>query len=160
MRVALAWWGGLEDGLALARLGGAARLVHVTDPATRVDPATGVPDFLVEEQAAALGLPLELRRGGPPAGPARTLDRAAALGGLAQGFRAFVSACAPPLDASFLGRFVDADLVADVDARGGWGAFRTFLVDGPPFRRRVDVLAGDAVTVTDGWRLGLGLRGC
>lgn len=212
LRVALSWSGGKDSALALARLleaGHEVALVHLTDAATRRDRAHGVPDFLVEEQAAALALPLHLgasevagyeaelarllREAAPEAvafGDIRLAEHrawgerlAARLGlaamfplwgeppgapareSVARGFRAFVTACRPPLDPSFLGRFLDADLLADMprtgaDPDGENGEYHTLVVDGPPFRRRVDAMAGDVVPDRDGWRLELGLRGC
>lgn len=114
-----------------------------------------IPGFLLEEQAAALGLPLA-------AGPAtRQPARASLLGPE----RAFVCACRPPLDPSLLGRFLDDALVADlraqrIDPLAPGAGVATFVVDGPRFRRRVDATAGDVVPHGDGWRLELGLRGC
>lgn len=201
MRVVLSWRGGPGSALALARLRAAGHdvsLLHATDARTRRAPASGVPDFLVEEQAACLGLALDLvacdaadgtralaeaarARGSsavaavdaedawtPAAGvptlwPLRDVPRArVAEEALARGVRAFVAACRPPLDPSFLGRFLDTDLVARIEARGPGArdAWRGFAVDGPGFRRRVDAAAGDAQPWGDGWRVDLGLRGC
>lgn len=210
--MALTWGGGKDGALALARLleaGHDVTLVHLTDSATRRDRAHGVPDFLVEEQAAALGLPLVLgasdarghdaemgrllREAASEAvafGDARSAphrergERLAARLGLSalwplwgeppgavaeevvrRGFRAFVTACRPPLEVSFLGRFLDEETLGDVraagaDPEGENGEYHTLVVDGPHFRRRVDAMAGDAVPHGDGWRLELGLRGC
>jgi diphthamide synthase (EF-2-diphthine--ammonia ligase) len=81
---------------------------------------------------------------------------------LGRGFRAFVVACRPPLDASFLGRFLDADLLDRMRARGAApdGTHHAFVVDGPGFLRRVEATAGEPRAWGDGWRLDLGLRGC
>ena len=64
MRVLLSWEGDLPSALTLARLRDAGHdvaLLHRVDAATRRGFATGVPDFLVESQAACLRLPLVLR---------------------------------------------------------------------------------------------------
>lgn len=212
MRVVLSWSGGARSALALARLreaGHDVTLAHLTDASTRRDRARGVPDFLVQEQAACLGLPLALlasrgrddaaallaaladlepdavafgdaaagarrawgedvaRRAGVEAlfplgdAPAEGLAREA----LARGIRAFVCACRPPLDPSFLGRFLDDDLLARIlaagaDPMGARGECRAFVVAGPGFRRRVDATAGEARGWDGGWMLDLGLRGC
>lgn len=212
MRVVLSWSGGKDSALALARLreeGHDVTLLHLTDETTRRDRAHGVPDFLVQEQAYAMGVPLRLeasdregytraflraladekpdavafgdirlaphRAWGEQIAKRAGLDALWPLGGLdgravvaealARGVRAFVTACQPPLDASFLGRFLDADLAADVahrgaDVAGGDGAYHTFVLDGPGFRRRVEIVAGEAVPQDAGWRLEIGLRGC
>ena len=36
----------------------------------------------------------------------------------------------------------------------------TFVIDGPIFTRRVDVVAGDIIPDGGRWRVGLGIRGC
>lgn len=214
MRVALSWSGGKDGALALARLrehGHDVTLVHLTDAATRRDRAHGVPDFLVQEQAACMGARLHLdasdvagyerallaalrtlapeavafgdihleahRAWGERVARAAGVDAMFPLWGmptedvvdeaLRRGIRAFVVAARAPLDASFLGRFLDADLAADVRARGGDvagedGCYHTFVVDGPSFRRRVEATAGAVreAPEIDGWQLDLGLRGC
>ena len=212
VRVVLSWSGGKDSALALARLrdeGHDVTLLHLTDAATRRDRAHGVPDFLVEEQAACLGLPLALRAsdaagyeaaflgalrdlapdavafGDVDFEPHRAWGEKVALQAgvdavwplwglptrqvveecLARGVRAFVTACRPPLDASFLGRFVEPALVDLLVARGAdpageRGEYHTFVVHGPGFRRRVDATAGEALPLREGWTLDLGLRGC
>lgn len=211
MRVALSWSGGKDGALALGRLldaGHDVTLVHLTDAATRRDRAHGVPDLLVEEQAAALGLPLWLGASDvrgyeaemlralkevdaeafatgdidfpPHRAWAEALAKKAGVALLvplwgvatlevareaAATLRAFVCACRPPLDDAFLGRFVDDALLADVASRGAdpageRGEYHTFVVDGPRFRRRVQVMAADIAPHDGGWRLDLGLRGC
>lgn len=212
MRVVLSWSGGKDSALTLLRLlddGHDVTLAHLTDAATRRDRAHGVPDFLVEEQAAALALPLDLRAsdipgyGGALAAATRAAKaeaiafgdihleahrawgqrfaekealraiwplwgestRVVATEAVSSGLRAFVVACRPPLDPSFLGRFLDADLVADVEARGADpagedGSYHTLVIDGPRFRRRVDAVAGASRPVGEGWMLDLSLRGC
>lgn len=212
MRAALSWSGGKDGMLALDRLlqlGADVTLVHLTDAATRCDRAHGVPDFVIEDQAAALGLPLVLdasdwagyeeafldvlarvapdavafgdiqleahrawgeriaRRAGVDAmwplwnAPTRAVVDEV----LARGFRAVVTACRPPLGASFAGRFLDATLVEDAirrgaDPAGEDGAYHTLVVGGPRFRRPLEVTAGDVVPWGPGWRVTLGLRGC
>lgn len=212
MRVVLSWSGGKDSALALARLrerGHEVVLLHLTDAATRRDRAHAVPDFLVQEQAACLGLPLELRASDAAGyeaaflGALRDLapgavafgdvdflphrawgENAAARAGveplwprwgrttrqvvdeaMARGVRAFVTACRPPLDPSFLGRFLEPPLVALLVARGAdpageRGEYHTFVVDGPGFRRRVDATTGETLPWNGGWALDLGLRGC
>lgn len=212
MRVALSWSGGKDSALALARLreaGHEVTLLHLADEATRRDRAHGVPDFLVQEQAACMGLPLALRTSTAAGYEAAFLAAlrdlapdAVAFGdvdleahrawgekvareagvdalwplwneptarvageAMARGFRAFLTAVRPPLDASLLGRFLEPPLVESLVARGadpagGRGEYHTFVVDGPPFRRRVDVTAGEPMPWNGGWCLDLGLRGC
>lgn len=212
VRVVLSWSGGKDSALALARLrdeGHEVALLHLSDRETRRDRAHGVPDFLVQEQAACLGLRLELRASvwsdyeteflaalgelAPDAVAFGDVDlaehrawgeRVAAQAGVdalwplwneptarvaaevtERGLRAFVCACRPPLDASFLGRFVEPALVDSMRSRGAdpageRGEYHTFVVDGPGFRRRVDVTAGEPVPWNGGWRLDMGLRGC
>lgn len=145
MDATLRWHGGLPDVQALERLlaaGARVSLAYAEDPV--------VPEFLFQEQAAALGL--EARR-----------DEHAALR-LAEPpleapgpWRAFVCACAPALTADHLGRFVDEAFLAELPANA---RFRTFVVEGKRFARRVEVMADDILPLDDGWRLGLGLRGC
>jgi uncharacterized protein (TIGR00290 family) len=211
VKVALSWSGGKDSALALAGLraeGHVVTLVHLTDADSRRDRAHGVPDFLIQEQAAALGLPLHLgasdvrgyeavfldalREVAPDAVAFGDIDfvphrewgealaRKAGVRALwplwgmptravaeeaVKTMRAFVVACRPPLDATFLGRFLDEELLRDVEARGAdpageRGEYHTFVVEGPGFRRRVEATAGDVAPLGDGWRLDVGLRGC
>lgn len=182
----------MDSCLALARLADAGHDVTLVHVVAGGDGEPAAPGFLVEEQAAALGLPLALGREAElegllravapdavafaGAGATRLASRldlpslwpagseapdAVAQEAVRGGFRAFVTACRPPLDPSFLGRFLDEELLADLRATGaGNGDYDTLVVDGPLFRRRVDAMAGDAVPHGDGWRLELGLRGC
>jgi len=65
-----------------------------------------------------------------------------------RGYRAVVTSVdTTQLDPSFVGRDYDAaflrDLPAEVDPCGEHGAFHTFVVDGPPFRRPVPVTVGE-----------------
>ncbi|HWB81176.1 MAG TPA: ATP-binding protein [Nannocystaceae bacterium] len=66
------------------------------------------------------------------------------------GLRATIT-CVDPrrLDRSFAGRTFDAtllhDLPPDVDPCGEHGEFHTFATDGPMFRKRIDVRAGEVV---------------
>ena len=212
MRVLLSWSGGKDSALAFLRLremGHDVALVHATDAATRRDRAHGVPDYVVQEQAAALGARLHLRASDVAGYEGALLDalREAAPDAVAfgdvdfaphrawgealaakagvdavwplwnqptrdvareavdRGLRAVVVACRPPLDPALLGRFLDHDLLAEIEAAGAdpageRGEYHTLVVDGPPFRRRVDVMAGEVRPHGDGWRLDLGLRGC
>ncbi|HUR68287.1 MAG TPA: hypothetical protein VM370_03505 [Candidatus Thermoplasmatota archaeon] len=137
--VALSWQGALEDAGALARLRHEGAQVSLA-----LDPRALVPDFVLEAQAASLGSPLA--RPGAPAQEARRDDGPFAL---AQGFRGFIVA-AP--DKDLLGRFVDAG----TDLAGT----RTLAVDGGFFRRRVDVVVGEAQEADGGWWLEVGLKGC
>jgi len=149
--VALAWDGGIPAAAALDRL-----LAGGADVALALPEEDGpVPRFLLEEQAAALRLPLAEGPATARPGPA------SGLGGL----RAFVCACRPPLSAEWLGRFVDEPLLADARAMGvdllaPGAAAATLVVEGPRFSRRVEAMAGDVAPHAGGWRLDLGLRGC
>lgn len=205
MRIALAWGGGIGSVLALEAIAGHdVTLVHAPTPPGSL---AHLPAFVVEAQAAALGLPLALAPEGrtqmgalaqavsrlrpekvafgylrgeeyeqyhlaktlqaaeaeallpvrhlPPGEAARIFAEA--------GHRAFVRAAAPPFDAPLLGRFLDQQAVDEVDAAGGrrgWAGVRALAVDGPRFRRRLDVAAGEARPAGEGWRLDLGLPGC
>ncbi len=66
------------------------------------------------------------------------------------GFRAVI-VCVDPdqLDPAFLGRSLDAELLADlpkgVDPCGENGEFHSFVHDGPPFTRPVGICLGDVV---------------
>lgn len=197
--VALLWSGGKDSALALDRLRRAGErvvaLVHNVDAATGRDRAHGVPDFVVEAQAAALGLHVRQSRSdwaGFGAAVERDLAALAAERGVdavafgdirlaehrawnealarrvrleprfplwgedeasvvdevvRRGHRAVVVAVRPPLDRSFLGRWLhEESFVADVRARGASiagedGEYHSLVVDGPLFRRRVDVVA-------------------
>src|SRR5581483_5188763 len=100
MRVALAWDGGIPAAAALDRL-----LAGGADVALALPEEDGpVPRFLLEEQAAALRLPLAEGPATARPGPA------SGLGGL----RAFVCACRPPLSAEWRGRA----------SRGAWRRWR------------------------------------
>lgn len=146
MDATLRWQGGLPEMLALDRLlrdGIRPRLVHAPDPV--------VPDFLVAEQAAALGLDLEVDKAAPaPPLAAPPVESATP-------WRAFVCACAPPLTEDDLGKFVDEAFLALLPARA---PMRTFVTEGPHFARRVEIMADDIIPFERGWRLGIGLRGC
>jgi diphthamide synthase (EF-2-diphthine--ammonia ligase) len=205
MRIVLAWRGGLGSALALARLrdaGHEVSLLHATDAGSRRERAASVPDFLVEEQAACLGLDLTLRAidpareedvlaealralapdavafGDAPPAWGENVARTAGVAALwplqnvprpraveeavSRGVRGFVVACRPPLDPTFLGRFLDGGIMERMAARGpeAHDAWRAFVVDGPGFRRRVDATAGETQPWGEGWRIDLGLRGC
>jgi uncharacterized protein (TIGR00290 family) len=77
--------------------------------------------------------------------------RAFAQDFIGAGFRAVI-VCVDPaaLDASFAGRIIDADLLADlppgVDPCGENGEFHTFVFDGPNFAQPVDIVIGERVT--------------
>lgn len=196
VRVALAWACGTGSLLtldALEKEGHEVTLLHL---------ASGVPDFVVEAQAAALALPLHQENENNLAALTRALEKLqservafgylrgedhsgwktgkasraasvepmlpvrhaspgeAARDFVARGHRAFVWQ-AP--EAETLGRFLDDELIEDIDARlgrAGWGSYRFLAVDGPRFARRVDVMAGEAHQEGDAYRLGLGLKGC
>jgi len=68
---------------------------------------------------------------------------------LAAGFEAVIVAVRDGvLPATMLGRTLDADLVAEIEAAGADacgenGEFHTFVVDGPTFSRRVEVTLGE-----------------
>lgn len=67
-----------------------------------------------------------------------------------KGFRAVIVTVDPKkLDPSFAGRQYDAQLLADlptdVDPCGENGEFHTFVYDGPPFSRPIDVVGGEVV---------------
>lgn len=67
---------------------------------------------------------------------------------LERGYRAVVTAVdTTQLDMAFAGRAYDEDflrdLPEDVDPCGEHGAFHTFVIDGPPFRRPVSVSVGE-----------------
>jgi uncharacterized protein (TIGR00290 family) len=69
---------------------------------------------------------------------------------VAAGFKAvIVCVDTARLDASFAGRAIDADLLADlppgVDPCGENGEFHTFVYDGPNFARPVDIVIGETV---------------
>jgi hypothetical protein len=63
MRVALAWGCGVGSVLALDALRAAGDDVTLVHAVVRAGDARAVPDFVVEAQAAALGLPIQLARG-------------------------------------------------------------------------------------------------
>lgn len=131
---ALAWRGGAGEVLAWAR--------ERTRPAA---PQEGpIAEFVLEAQLAALGA---LRA--PRGASARPAPEATREDILSSRLRAVVVE-AP--DAARCGRFVE-----DVDDLDGCA---TFVVDGPMFARRVDVVAGDIIEETGRARLVLGLRGC
>lgn len=74
---------------------------------------------------------------------------------IAQGFRAvLVCVDLSRLDASFAGRMIDADLLADlprdVDPCGENGEFHTFVFDGPNFAAPVPFALGDS-TIRNGF---------
>lgn len=153
MAVVLEWLGDAASVLALDAC--LARGAEVALRLPRERP--GVPDFVLEDQAAALGLPAT--DAPPTAAPTpngRTLEDL-----VARGHRAVVVACRAPLDAAFLGRVVDAQLLRDVRLAGADDhALETLVFDGPRFRRRVDLVVLDAEPEDYGWRLPVGLRGC
>lgn len=67
-----------------------------------------------------------------------------------RGWRAVVVAVRPPLDASFLGRsldeptFVDDVVARGASAAGEGGEYHTLVIDGPLFKKRLDVVAYEA----------------
>lgn len=69
---------------------------------------------------------------------------------LERGYEAYVVCAHDRLGPEFAGRRLDdafrEDLPGDVDPCGEDGEFHTFVVDGPPFDRRVAVERGDLVT--------------
>jgi diphthamide synthase (EF-2-diphthine--ammonia ligase) len=67
---------------------------------------------------------------------------------LERDYRAVVTAVdTTQLDASFVGRDYDASFLDElpdaVDPCGEYGAFHTFVTDGPPYRRPVPVTVGE-----------------
>lgn len=155
-QAALRWSGDVASVAALLALrarGEAPALVASLDARTQRDERTGVPGFVLEEQAACLGATLRPASMGEPSMRPPDLhdDQATAR---ALGLRAFVCACRPPADQDVLGRFLE-----DVGPES-ISCCATLVVDGPPFRRRVDVAAGDPFPFRGGWALDLSLRGC
>jgi uncharacterized protein (TIGR00290 family) len=68
---------------------------------------------------------------------------------VASGFKAYLSCVEAKLGASFAGRAIDADFVADlpegIDPCGEHGEFHSFVYDGPIFRTPIDVAVGEVV---------------
>lgn len=150
---ALPWRGSLADALALERAlaaGVAPRLVAALDSARR-DPATGVPDFVLQEQAACLGVELAF---GAVAAPEESPPEPA----LARGYRGVVVGARGPEGGALVGRVLDEALAAEARAAGV--RLATLAFDGPAFARRVDLMAGETHGSGAEWRLDVGLRGC
>jgi len=207
-RVALGWGCGIGSILALDALQREKHDVVLV----RVVPVPGstrdVPDFVVQEQAACLGLPLRIeqavgegetaaleralavvradaiafgylrgedylglfkvasstrRVGAEPLLPVRHLRPDDAAHRMVEsGHRAFVRATRDDAERAWLGRFLDAPVIDEIEGtlgRSGWSLLRSLVVDGPLFQRRLDAVAADAVRASDGWRLGLSLKG-
>lgn len=152
MRARLAWSGGLPDALALERLVAAGAEVALA-------PRPGaLPAFVLEEQAACLGLAWEPAADArPPPEPQGDAEDA-----LARGWRAVLVRARPPVRRDALGRVVDAALVEELRALrvDPLADVATAVFDGPLFRRRAGLVAGEVVPDGDGWRLDVGLRGC
>lgn len=166
MQASLAWDGDAASLVALLRLeaaGADVTLVHPFDPTTRRSAVNGLATFILEEQAASLGLPLLLVRADAPL-PARHTptedERGAATVARFQatGHRAIVVNVRDDAHRDVLGAFVDAPEAAAILAAPR--AHRTLVIEGPRMRRRVDVMAGDTRPWQGGWMLDLGLRGC
>jgi uncharacterized protein (TIGR00290 family) len=90
------------------------------------------------------------RLGAEPHFPIWTDDTSAlAESFIDRGYRAVISSVdTTQLDSSFVGRWFDASLLADlpagVDPCGENGEFHTFVTDGPLFRHPVEVTVGEA----------------
>lgn len=135
MRVA--WSGRPEEALAVWRLrqGG-------EDVTLALQPDEVVPAFVLEAQAAAMGL------AHAHATPERS-ERAPLAEAVAAGVRAVVIEARDP---ALLGKLTDEP--------GAEDGLRALAIEGPGFARRVDVVAGEARPHGGGWRLEIGLRGC
>lgn len=144
----LAWRGDAPSLLALADRAGRPVQAHLVPGLA--------PDFVLEDQAAALGL----RTTSAPATATPRAEARAHERLVESGHRAVIAACRPPLGPAFLGRVLDAQALADARGAGGEGAFEVVVFDGPLFRRRVDLVAHEPLKTDGGWRLALGLRGC
>ncbi len=74
------------------------------------------------------------------------------------GFKAIVVSCKADLfDRDFIGRYVDKDLIHELKMRdictcGENGEFHTFVIDGPIFKRRIEILESEPVLKEGFWR--------
>ncbi len=74
------------------------------------------------------------------------------------GFKSIVVSCnAKLLDKSFIGRYVDRDLIKDLKAKkvcpcGENGEFHTLVVDGPIFKKRIDITKSQKVLREGFWK--------
>jgi len=74
------------------------------------------------------------------------------------GFKAIVVSCkADIFDKDFIGRAIDIDLLRELQMRnicpcGENGEFHTFVIDGPMFKRRIEILESEPVLKEGFWR--------
>jgi len=74
------------------------------------------------------------------------------------GFKAIVVSCKADLfNRDFIGRYVDKDLIHELKMRdictcGENGEFHTFVIDGPIFKRRIEILESEPVLKEGFWR--------
>jgi uncharacterized protein (TIGR00290 family) len=74
------------------------------------------------------------------------------------GFKAIVVSCkADILGKDFIGRYLDKDLFRELQMRnicpcGENGEFHTFVIDGPMFKRRIEILESEPVLKEGFWR--------
>ncbi len=75
---------------------------------------------------------------------------------LNEGFRAIIVSCKEELGGDLIGRELDFDLVAELSKRGSCicgenGEYHTLVVDGPMFRRRINITKSDAILRQGFW---------
>jgi uncharacterized protein (TIGR00290 family) len=74
------------------------------------------------------------------------------------GFKAIVVSCkADIFGKDFIGRYLDKDLIQELKMRnicscGENGEFHTFVIDGPIFKRRIEILESEPVLKEGFWR--------
>lgn len=85
--------------------------------------------------------------------PSRLVDEFIALG-----FKAIVVSChADKFGKDFVGRLVDKDLLAELNSKnicpcGENGEFHTFVIDGPMFKRGIEILESEPVLKEGFWK--------
>lgn len=74
------------------------------------------------------------------------------------GFKAIVVSCkADMFSKDFIGRVIDKDLIRELQMRnicpcGENGEFHTFVIDGPMFRRKIEILESEPILKEGFWR--------
>jgi len=74
------------------------------------------------------------------------------------GFKAIIVSCqAAKLDKEFIGRYIDKDLIGEFKKRGVCpcgenGEFHTLVVDGPIFKRKIEILESEPVFKEGFWK--------
>jgi len=77
---------------------------------------------------------------------------------LNSGFKAVIVSCqAEKLGKEFIGRFIDHDLIGELKERrvcpcGENGEFHTLVVDGPVFRKRIEILESEPILKEGFWK--------